>query len=53
MPLTIEPAALALMQAVEAAPGLPLADLPLPFMAEERCGLARRLLALQVLHLVA
>jgi hypothetical protein len=53
LPLTIEPAALALMQAVEAAPGMPLADLPLPFTAEERCGLARRLMALQVLQLVA
>ena len=53
LPLTIEAAALALMQAVEAAPGLPLADLPLPFTAEERCGLARRLMALQVLQLVA
>ena len=53
LPLAIEPADLQLMQALEAAPGLPLADLALPFDAGERCQRARRLQAQQVLQLVA
>ena len=53
LPLAIEPADLQLMQALEAAPGMPLADLALPFDPGERCQRARRLQALQVLQLVA
>ena len=53
LPLTIEPEDLQLMQALEAAPGVPLAELPLPFTAQERCRRARRLQAQQVLQLVA
>ncbi len=53
LPLAIELEDLQLMQAVEAAPGVALAALPLPFTAEERCERARRLQAQQVLQLVA
>jgi SAM-dependent methyltransferase len=53
LPLAIELEDLQLMQAVEAAPGMALAALPLPFTAEERCERARRLQAQQVLQLVA
>lgn len=53
LPLAIEPEDLQLMQALEAAPGVPLAELPLPFSAQERCRRARLLQAQQVLQLVA
>jgi SAM-dependent methyltransferase len=53
LPLAIEAEDLQLMQALEAAPGVPLAELPLPFTAQERCRRARRLQAQQVLQLVA
>jgi SAM-dependent methyltransferase len=53
LPLAIEPEDLQLMQAVEAAPGVSLAALPLPFTVNERCQRARRLQVQQVLQLVA
>ncbi len=53
LPMAIEPEDLQLMQAVDAAPGVALAALPLPLTAEERCERARRLQAQQVLQLVA
>jgi SAM-dependent methyltransferase len=53
LPLAIEPEDLQLMQALEAAPGMPLAEVPLPLSAQERCRRARRLQAQQVLQLVA
>lgn len=45
-PLTIEPADLELLQAMEAAPGSPLAALPLATPQHERLARARRLLEL-------
>ena len=53
LPLALEAADLQLMQAVEAAPGVPLGHLALPSTAAELCQRARRLQALQVLQLVA
>lgn len=53
LPLSIEPADLELLQAQEASPELPLAQLPLAMPALERCQRARRLRALQVLQLLA
>jgi SAM-dependent methyltransferase len=53
LPLAIEPEDLQLMQAVEASPGVSLAELPLPFTVDERCRRALRLQVQQVLQLVA
>jgi hypothetical protein len=53
LPLTIEPADLELLQAIEAHPDRALAALPLGMAPAERCARARRLRQQQVLQLVA
>lgn len=53
LPLSIEPADLELLQALEASPELSLAQLPLAMQPPERCQRARRLRQLQVLQLLA
>lgn len=49
LPLTLEPGDLPLAEAVDRAPGCPLASLPLAMDPEERCQRARRLMAQRVL----
>lgn len=53
LPLNLDATDLALMQALEAAPGTAIGQLDLCLDAPQRCASARRLLALGVLQLVA
>jgi hypothetical protein len=49
LPLNLEPGDVALAEAAEGAPGLPLGQLKLAMEATERCARARRLIAQRVL----